>query len=44
MTIEELKEGIVKLAEHLLKVGDHHNNHMLSTDKTSMSPYSNTLS
>lgn len=33
-----MKESIIKLAEHLLKVGDRLNNHLLSPDKTSMSP------
>ncbi len=39
MTIEEMKESIIKLAEHLLKVGDRLNNHLLSPDKTSMSSW-----
>lgn len=37
MTVEEMKESIIKLAEHLLKVGERLNNHLLSSDKTSMS-------
>lgn len=39
MTIEEMKESIIKLAEHLLKVGDRLNNHLLSSNKTKMSPW-----
>jgi len=37
--IEEMKESIKKLAEHLLKVGERLNNYLLSSDKTSMSPW-----
>jgi hypothetical protein len=39
MTAEEMKESIITLTEHLLKVGERLNNHLLATDKTSMSPW-----
>ena len=34
-----MKESIIPLAEHLVKTGDRLNNHLLSSDKTSMSPW-----